>query len=79
MGVQLGADDTVFWHWGDNPRFKNFAVAKRAQRSGVVIMSNSDHGIQVWEPIGQHALGINAEICDWLATTCYGTESLAEL
>lgn len=78
-GLQHLADEELFWHWGDNPGFKNFVAVQRRRRSGVIIMSSSDNGIRAWGPIAQRALGMDTEIFDWLATTFYGKESAAQL
>lgn len=50
-GLQRRADEEVFWHWGDNPGFKNFVAAKRKERSPVVVVANSDNGAAPWAPI----------------------------
>jgi CubicO group peptidase (beta-lactamase class C family) len=76
-GLQRLAGGQVVWHWGDNPGFKNFVAAKRKERSGVVIMTNSDNGSRAWAPIARLALEMNTEIFDWLATTFYRAGSPA--
>lgn len=37
----------VFWHWGDNGAFKAFVMGNRAQKTGLVMMSNSANGLKL--------------------------------
>ncbi len=49
LGWQVLHQETgdLLSHGGDNPGFKAFMVASMAQRSGYVIMTNSDNGMEV--------------------------------
>src|SRR5438128_5385855 len=39
VGLQQTAQGNAFWHWGDNPGFKNFVIAFPQQKSGLVILT----------------------------------------
>lgn len=44
---------TRFWHWGDNPGYKALQVATIEGGQGVVILTNSDAGVEVTRPIAE--------------------------
>ena len=56
-----------FWHWGDNSVFFNFAIGSRQSRSGVVVMTNSAFGYQLWKDVVNIALGGDHPSLDWVA------------
>ncbi|MCH7594316.1 MAG: beta-lactamase family protein [Chloroflexi bacterium] len=56
-----------FWHWGDNSVYFNFAIGSRESRSGVVIMTNSAFGYQLWGDIVNITLGGEHPSLDWVA------------
>ena len=49
-GLGWGLAGHVFWHWGDmgfsDRNFQSVAVASRAQRRGLVCLTNSEHGLR---------------------------------
>jgi CubicO group peptidase (beta-lactamase class C family) len=55
LGIGLetpGANgQTSFWHWGDNPGFKNFVVGDVATKHAVVVFTNGDNGRAIYERI----------------------------
>jgi CubicO group peptidase (beta-lactamase class C family) len=78
-GLLTEAHDEIIWHWGDNPGFTNFTAARRQERSGVVIMTNSDNGLRAWDAITQSVLGLNEEVFDWLAQSFCGAQQLEDV
>ncbi len=46
-----------FWHWGDMRDYQHFTIASRAQRHGLVIMTNSEHGLSVCRDITAALMG----------------------
>jgi len=60
-GLGWGLEETdggpAFWRWGDTGTYKNFTVAFREQRTGVVVMTNSANGLEVCEEIVNVAIG----------------------
>ncbi len=45
------------WHWGDMRDYQHFAIASRAGRHGLVIMTNSEHGLPVCRDIVAELMG----------------------
>ncbi len=45
------------WHWGDMRDYQHFTIASRAQRHGLVIMTNSEHGLLVCRDIAAALMG----------------------
>jgi CubicO group peptidase (beta-lactamase class C family) len=56
-----------FWHWGDNTVYFNFAIGSRESRSGVVVLTNSAFGYQLWVDVVKIALGGEHPSLDWVA------------
>jgi CubicO group peptidase (beta-lactamase class C family) len=73
-GLQHTAQGDAFWHWGDNPGFKNFIMAFRKQKTGVVILTNSDNGLGVIPAIIQAAFGSGDQpVFSWLDYDAYNS------
>jgi CubicO group peptidase (beta-lactamase class C family) len=65
-GLQQDAARHAFWHWGDNFNYTAFALGIRQEGSGVVIMTNSNRGYDLFEPLCQEALGGEYPAIWWL-------------
>ncbi|HEY0752551.1 MAG TPA: serine hydrolase [Ktedonobacteraceae bacterium] len=65
--LQETADGRACWHSGDNPGYKNFALAYPEARLGLVIMTNGDGGEALWEPLLQTCLGGEYPLFAWRA------------
>jgi CubicO group peptidase (beta-lactamase class C family) len=50
-GLEEREGGTLFWHWGDNPGFKNFVMADPATGSAVLVFTNGDNGRPVYERV----------------------------
>jgi CubicO group peptidase (beta-lactamase class C family) len=61
LGVGLetpGANgQTAFWHWGDNPGFKNFVVGDAATNHAVLVFTNGDNGRAIYERVVRRTRG----------------------
>jgi CubicO group peptidase (beta-lactamase class C family) len=44
IGVWTIDGETTVWHWGENPGFQCFVIAWPGRGSGIVVLTNSDHG-----------------------------------
>jgi CubicO group peptidase (beta-lactamase class C family) len=47
IGVWVIKGEPTFWHWGENYGFQGFLAGWPAQRNGIVVLTNSDHGHHV--------------------------------
>ena len=56
-GLQHTPAGESFWHNGDNPGFKNFAIGYPAEQFGVVIMTNGDNGTAVYKRLLRTLIG----------------------
>lgn len=56
-GLAEANDGRCFWHWGDLGDVQHYAMGSRPQRWGVVIMTNSDHGLALCADLAEAALG----------------------
>ena len=50
-GLEERESGTLFWHWGDNPGFKNFVMADPATGTAVLVFTNGDNGRPVYERV----------------------------
>jgi hypothetical protein len=66
-GLATTAAGPSFWHWGDNPGYKCFAVALRDTRAGVVVMTNGDAGLAVCAWVVRRMLGSDHPAFAWLS------------
>ncbi|MFL6216015.1 MAG: serine hydrolase [Blastocatellia bacterium] len=73
VGLQHTAQGDAFWHWGDNPGFKNFVIAFPQQKSGAVILTNSDNGLGIIPEIVKEMLGGNSPTFAWLSVEEYNS------
>ena len=56
-GLGWGLAGDAFWHWGDMTNFQSVAVASRAERRGLVCLTNSDHGLRACADILRNTMG----------------------
>lgn len=68
LGVGLERLDgrQYFWHWGDNPGFKNFVIADPAARSAMVMFTNGNAGARVYERVLRARSGIDHPAFLWI-------------
>ncbi len=66
-GLEIGSRGHAFWHWGDNPGYKSFAIALREAGKAVVVMTNGDAGQAVCEHVIDRLLGGDHPALAWLA------------
>ena len=45
-GLQTSPAGTAFWHWGNNPGTKCFAIGYPREGIGIVVLTNSDNGLR---------------------------------
>ncbi|MDC8756898.1 serine hydrolase domain-containing protein [Janthinobacterium fluminis] len=61
-GLERTQDDLYIWHWGNNPGYRAFVIASVRTGGGFVMLTNSENGLKLAEPItktilpGEHKL-----------------------
>ena len=66
VGLEQVGGRTMFWHWGDNPGFKNFVVGDPAAGTAIVVFSNGNNGMRVYERIVRARTGIDHPAFLWI-------------
>lgn len=70
-GLGVGLEEmedgrTLFWHWGDNPGFKNFVVGDPAAGRAVVVFTNANGGRSVYERVVRDRTGTDHPAFLWI-------------
>jgi len=65
-GLEAREGDTLIWHWGDNPGFKNFGIADPAAREGIVVFTNGDGGRAAYERMVRSSAGFDPAAFSWI-------------
>lgn len=47
----------MFWHWGDNGRYKALMMGEPASGDGVVVFANAQNGHKVWQRVLTETMG----------------------
>ncbi len=68
-GLEKVGANYNFWHWGDNGGFKNLIFANPSDKSGVVIMSNSERFPLCWKELLYLAMKGDHPGFEWLMTS----------
>ena len=50
-GVERGEKETFIWQWGNNPGYRAFVMASTSSGDAVVMLTSSENGLAVAEPI----------------------------
>lgn len=76
-GVERTQDDLYIWHWGNNPGYRAFVIASPRTGNGFVMLTNSDNGLELAEPITNTLLPAEHKLFrfqmlrgDFLTTLC---------
>ncbi len=70
-GLQPGPNGVAFWHWGDNVGYKSFALLDTSTRKGLVLLTNSENGMLLLQPLLRVVLGREQPAADWLGYDRY--------
>lgn len=65
-GLGWGLQGDSFWHWGDNPGFKNYIVGSRREKKGMIIFTNSSNGLSIIPEIIYKVWGTLQPALDWV-------------
>lgn len=55
-GLAREGDDALFWQWGNNPGYRAFVMASPRTGDGFVMLSNSENGLKLAEPLARNIL-----------------------
>ena len=55
-GIEQTGEDVHLWQWGNNPGYRAFAIAFPRSGDGLVLLTNSDGGLKLAEPLVRAAL-----------------------
>lgn len=55
-GLEESAEGVFLWQWGNNPGYRAFVIALPATGDGLVLLTNSDSGLKLAEPLVQGVL-----------------------
>ena len=50
-GIERTKDDIFIWHWGNNPGYRAFVITSVRTGDGFVMLTNSENGLKLAEPI----------------------------
>ncbi|HJT16926.1 MAG TPA: serine hydrolase domain-containing protein [Thermoanaerobaculia bacterium] len=65
-GVDSSLDVPSYFHWGDGPGVKNIAWWQPANKTALVIFTNSDHGASAWHYLLRHLLDADPLAPEWI-------------
>jgi len=57
FGLDKTGNGDAFWQWGDYRTFRNFIIAYKKQKIGVVYLTNSNNGLRIGHDIIKHTIG----------------------
>lgn len=55
-GLERRACETYLWHWGNNSGYRAFVMVSAQSGDGFVMLTNSDKGLALAEPLGEQLL-----------------------
>jgi CubicO group peptidase (beta-lactamase class C family) len=55
-GIERAEGDVDIWHWGNNPGYRAFVIASVQSGNGVVMLTNSENGLNLAEPVTESVL-----------------------
>lgn len=73
FGIQRDGNGDALWQWGDYGIFRNFVIAYREPRIGVVYLTNSFNGLSIVGELVSRAIGGTLHAMDWLRYEPYDT------
>jgi CubicO group peptidase (beta-lactamase class C family) len=65
-GLEARDNQSLIWHWGDNPGFKNIVIVDPAAKEGIVVFTNGDGGRAVYERLVRASAGFDPAAFSWI-------------
>ncbi len=62
FGLEKTPNGKAFWQWGDYGIFRNYIVAYKEQKLGVVYLTNSFNGLSIGDEVVKHAIGGGSDL-----------------
>lgn len=56
-GIEEDAGERYLWQWGNNPGYRGFAIAAPGKKDALVILTNSENGLALAEPVTRKVMG----------------------
>ena len=70
-GLEPGGSRSLFWDWGNGRDSGAFAAGRRDTADGIVVLTNSENGLSVAEPIVAAVVGDVHPVFAWLGVDRY--------
>ncbi len=70
-GLEPGGSRSLFWDWGNGRDTGAFAAGRRDTADGIVVLTNSENGLSVAEPIVAAVVGDAHPVFAWLGVERY--------
>jgi hypothetical protein len=64
-GLARAGKAATFWQWGNNGGYQGFVAGSRDSGRGIVVLTNSAHGLRVCREIVNAALGAEHPAFNW--------------
>ncbi|GJI98807.1 hypothetical protein RugamoR57_55250 [Duganella caerulea] len=77
-GIERSRDNLYIWQWGNNTGYRAFVIASPRTGDGLVMLTNSENGLKLAEPITQKVLPDEHKLFRFPALGGGMTESLCE-
>lgn len=65
-GLDQSENSTSFWQWGWWHGFRNFVIASKQSNNGIVIMTNSENGLNLCDKIIKLVFAESCHAFSWL-------------
>jgi CubicO group peptidase (beta-lactamase class C family) len=65
-GLERVDGTRFFWHWGDNDAFRSFVIGCQETGAALVMLTNSENGLAIAEPIVAAVMGGTHPAFGWL-------------
>lgn len=66
LGIETSGGRSTFWHWGDNPGYKNFVIGDPRDNNAIVIFTNANSGQAVYERVIRAETGKDRAAFLWI-------------
>jgi CubicO group peptidase (beta-lactamase class C family) len=66
LGLETNQGRPTFWHWGDNPGYKNFVVGDPRAGTAIVVFTNANSGQAVYERVIRAETGLDRAAFLWI-------------